>query len=286
MDITFLLVDGLNLIRRVYAAQPAEEGPDKAESALTAAVQSLERALRECRPTHAVCVFDSDERSWRHDVYPRYKEGREPMPGALRANLRLFEIAFEEHGVSCLRFPAIEADDIIATLAVKTARHDNRVVILSTDRMFMQLLSERIVLRDHFNKRTLDHEHVREKYGVTPEQFVDLIALTGDSTNAIPGVPSVGPKTAARLLNEIGPLEDILAVAHTVPGKTGEMLHAHAEDARISRELARLRTDLDLGVNLRVFRWDAGLKKDERTGGGVDSAREGTDTDGGEGRSE
>ena len=255
MKITFLLIDGLNLIRRVYAAQPREDGTERVQSALESCTQSLRRALRECSPTHTACVFDSDEPGWRHALYPEYKAGREPMPDALHENLKLFETEFLTMGIPSLMVPAAEADDVIATLACKTAENDGRVIILSTDKAYCQLLYEHIILRDHFNKKSLDSAAVVEKFGVQPGQFVDFLALTGNSTNNIHGVPGVGPKTAARLLNDIGPLEDILAVGHTVRGKVGEMLYTHADDARLARKLVRLKTDLTLGVNLRDFRY-------------------------------
>jgi protein Xni len=255
MNIRLLLIDGLNLIRRVYAAQPGEDGPERTQSALTASTQSLLRALRECRPTHAVCVFDSEEPGWRSALYPEYKAGRTPMAEDLHANLPQFKDAFLKCGVSSLEFPAMEADDIIASLARKLAEFKGEVIILSTDKTFFQLLSGHITVRDHFRKKNLGSDDVTEKFGIMPEQFEDLLALSGDSTNNIPGVPTVGPKTAARLLNEIGDMEDILAVAHTIPGKLGEMLYKHGDDARLSKKLVRLKTDLSLGLNLKDFRY-------------------------------
>jgi protein Xni len=256
MGIRFLLIDGLNLIRRVWAAQPGEDGPERLQSAVTSSTQSLARALRECAPTHAVCVLDSGEKGWRHELFPGYKKGRDPMPEILRANIGLFETAFGESGVSTLTVPGYEADDVIATFAVKVAERGGAVIILSTDRIFFQLVSPNIVVRDHFNKRTMNADYVREKYGILPNRFVDFMALAGDSTSTIPGVPLVGPKGAARLINEIGALEDILTVAYTVPGKLGMMLHTHADDARLSQKLARLDSNISLGVNLKSFRYE------------------------------
>lgn len=255
MGINFLLVDALNLIRRVYAAQPGDDGPQRVEDALTTTVHSLQRAMRECRPTHAVCVFDGQEHGWRHELYAAYKAGRVPMPPALQSSLTTFEEAFLELGVPSLVFPTLEADDVIATLAGKVALRNGRVVILSTDKMFIQLLSDQIKIRDHFKKRDVDHVYVLEKFGVKPEQFIDLLALAGDSTNNIPGVPSVGLKTAARLLLEFNDLDNILSVAAMMKGKTGEMLRSHAEDARTSQALVRLCSDMELGLNLKSFRY-------------------------------
>ncbi len=255
MKIKLLLIDALNLIRRVYAAQPGEDGPNRVDDALRTSVHSLQRALRECRPTHAICVFDGHEPSWRHSLYPEYKAGRTPMPEALDSQMNRFRDAFSEAGARSVCFPTLEADDIIATLAGKVASRSEYAVILSTDRMFLQLVSGLIVVRDHFQRLDMDQAYVKEKLHVQPDQLVDFFALTGYTTNNIPGVPTVGPKTAARLLNELKNLDNILSVAYTIKGKLGETLCKHAEEARLSQSLVRLKDTLELGLNLKSFRY-------------------------------
>lgn len=147
--IVFLIVDGLNLIRRIYAGTPGE-GAGHFEAALTATVQSLRRALFEFSPTHAVVVFDSEGPTWRHELYPEYKAGRKPMPEELRAGLDRYRQAFSDLGVSSVSKPGVEADDVVATLASVVTAHGGKAIILSTDTAFCQLLSERISVRDHF----------------------------------------------------------------------------------------------------------------------------------------
>ncbi len=255
MNIRLLLIDALNLIRRVYAAQPGDDGAGRVDDALATTVHSLQRALRECQPTHVICVFDGHDRSWRHDLYPEYKAGRSPMPEALYTQMDRFKDAFSETGVLSISFPGLEADDIIATLAVKVAARNGTVIILSTDKMFLQLVSDLVVVRDHFQKVTMDPAFVRETLHVHPAQLVDLFALAGYATNNISGVPNVGRKTAAKLLGDLGDLETILSVAYTIKGKLGEMLYKHAEEARLSQSLVRLKDDLELGLNLKTFRY-------------------------------
>ena len=254
MKIRLLLIDALNLIRRVYAAQPGEDGPERVEGALESTLGSLRRALRECEPTHAVIVFEGEGPSWRHQRYAGYKAGRTPMPEALKSGLPGFEAAFLEEGIVSLSFPGVEADDVIATLASKVALRGGEAVILSTDRTFLQMLSDRIEVRDHFRQRDLDRAFVIEKYGVAPEQFVDFLALCGESTNNIKGVPGIGAKTAARLLQEFGTLEQLLSVAETLKGRPGDALRKHAEDVRLAKTLVILQTDSELGLNLKSFR--------------------------------
>lgn len=264
--IRLLLVDVLNLIRRVYAAQPGDDGRQRADEALESSCRSLQRAVAECEPTHAVAVFDGAGATWRHREFPDYKAGRKPMPEALAESLPRYRKAFSEAGIESLERPATEADDVIATLATKVAAAGGGAVILATDKGYLQLLSERIAVRDHFRHSYSGSRDVRERFGVEPELLVDLLGLAGDSSSSIPGVPGVGPKTAAKLLAEWGSLDALLEAVESAPGseppsgaprlsqKLGERLTAHAADARLARRLARLATDLELGVNLQSFR--------------------------------
>ncbi len=252
--VRFLVVDALNLIRRVYAAQPGADGPGRVEEAVASAAGSLRRALRQASPSHGAAVFEGEGPGWRAARYPAYKADRKPMPAALQEGLPRFEEAFHREGVASVRLPGLEADDVIATLACKAAERGGQVLILSTDRAFLQLLSERISVRDHFAQRDLDRAFVMERYGVTPEQFADFLALRGDPTNHVRGVPGIGAKTAARLLARHGTLEGLLAAAGSLGGRVGSTLRENAEAARLAAELATLRTDLDLGLNLRSFR--------------------------------
>ena len=257
MTIRLLLVDALNLVRRVYAAQPGDDGPDRAEGAKLSSTQSLRRALRECRPTHTVAVFDGQPPTWRHRLHNGYKAGHRPMPGALSDALPAYREAFAALGVQSLERPELEADDVIATLATKVRAGGGSAIILSTDKIFLQLLDESILVRDHFQQRDLDHAWMTDRFGIEPERLVDYLALTGDSANGIAGVQGIGPKTAARLIADFGTLEAILAAASRsgaiAPGLTAKLVE-HEQDARLAQSLMRLRIDLRLGVNLRYLR--------------------------------
>ncbi len=278
MAIRFLLVDALNLVRRVYAAQPGDDTPEKADGAKISSKQSLQRALRECEPTHALIVFEGREPSWRHLLYRDYKINHKPMPAALRDALPDYRDAFAALGVASFEIPKVEADDVIATLAVKIAASGGQAVILSTDKIFLQLLSNNIFVRDHFKQSYLDRAYIAQRFGVPPEKFIDFLALAGDSTNSIRGVPGIGPKTAAKLIGEFGSLDGILAAtgateadAETVEADTEanaagadrpalapkmrDKLVDYAQDAREAQSLVRLQTDLDLGLNLKALRY-------------------------------
>jgi len=251
---SLLLVDALNLIRRVYAAQPGEDGPERAAGARASSVQSLRRGLRECEPTHAVCVFDGDGPSWRHELYPDYKAGHTPMPEALRSALEGYREAFREMGVVSLSRPRLEADDVIATLACKVTGTGAAATILSTDKIFLTLLPRGVRVRDHFKGADFDAQHVIEKFGVRPDQLVDFLALAGDRGNGIYGVPGIGPKGARELLSRFETLEEALQ-ADDLEGKLSERLREHATTARQCRKLVGLHTDLEIGTNLNELRY-------------------------------
>ena len=250
-----LLVDGLNLVRRIHAAVPGDEGSaEHDDGVLHSAQRSLERALGELHPTHALCAFDAPGESWRHRILPGYKADRPPMPVALARLLPTIEDAFDALGVRKVRVAGFEADDVLASIAVKIAAHGGRCVILSTDKSMLSLLGSNIRVRNHFDGRDLDEAYVRERFGVTPRQLPLWLALVGERSQGIPGVKSVGRKTAAQLIEAHGSLGAMLAAAEHMSGRIGEALRVHAEDARLSLRLATLRTDVDVGLNLNACR--------------------------------
>jgi protein Xni len=253
-----LLIDAMNLIRRVHAVQADKKDKDNINGSIDTCVHSLNRALNECRPSHVICVFEGHGQSWRNGLFEGYKAGRQPMPHELQENLPRFKEAFLDSGVKSIEEQGMEADDIIATLARKIASRKGSVIILSTDKVFLQLLSAHIKVRDHFKKAFLDENYVREKFGILPHQLVDLLSLAGDTTNNIPGVPGVGQKTAARLLAEFSTLESVLENRDSIEGKTGKAIADHAQDALLAQKLIRLSEDIDLGLNLRLFRYQHG----------------------------
>lgn len=250
-----LLIDGMNLVRRVYAAVPGDQDTiEHFEGMLESVLQSLRRALNEVAPTHAVCVFDGDGKTWRHALFPDYKKDRPPMPDTLNANLHRVRAVIEETSVRTLAVEGTEADDVMASIAVKIAARDGHVVILSTDKSMCQLVSDRILVRDHFAGRNLDRAYVRQKFGVNPSQLPILLGLMGDKSLNVPGIRFIGARTGAKLIDRFATLEDILANANEVPGRAGKSLRSQADIARLSVRLSRLKTDVSVGVNLNELR--------------------------------
>lgn len=246
-----LLVDGLNLVRRVHAAVPGDEGSaEHDEGVLDACTRSLQRALDREQPTHALCAFESQVPTWRHELHPAYKADRPPMPASLAALLPRIEAAFDAAGVRCVKVAGFEADDVLATVAVRIAAAGGQAIILSTDKSMLSLLRPGVRVRNHFDDRELDAGYVRERFGIAPEQLPTWLALVGEHSQGIPGVQKVGAKTATKLIAEHRYLEAILGAAETIPGALGKRLGESRDVARLSLTLATLRDDVTLGINL------------------------------------
>ena len=254
-----LLIDGLNLVRRIYAGVPKGDGEDPdsehVSSVLRSTSSSLTRALNTHNPSHCLVIFEQSGRNWRHKLFPDYKKDRSPMPKPLHDAMGAFESMFGDFGINTFSLLGYEADDVIATLATKIALRGGNVVILSTDRIMCQLLSSRIQVYDHFADKFLDDEMVNNKFQVNPEQIPDLMALAGDSGLSIPGVRSIGIRTAAKLIHDYKNLEKVLSTSNDMPGKLGSKLFNGKEDARIAQQLFTLKTDIELGINLNQFRY-------------------------------
>ncbi|WP_338891029.1 flap endonuclease Xni [Aeromonas rivipollensis] len=253
-----LIIDALNLIRRLHAVQ-AQQALTPAQALIATRanlINTCKKLLAASEPTHVIAVFDGEVHSWRKEIYPAYKEGRTPMPQELREGLADLQDAFWECGVDALLSQTDEADDLIATLACGIAQHGARATIISTDKGFCQLISPQIRVRDYFNKRWLDEAFVQQQYGVVPAQLVDFWALTGIGGSHIKGVPGIGPKTATQLLQQYGDLVAMLdACQQEDAGKPLLKLRQHKDEALLAQRLVRLQRDIPLGFNLREIRY-------------------------------
>ena len=261
-----LAIDGLNIVRRCYEANPAVDSPEKARGAVTSAFSSFERALEEHNPTHVLAAFDFGGHTWRHDLYPQYRQSRKPMPEELREVVPAFrERLTRDLGMPVACVPNVEADDVIGTVVTRwlTTKHAPAVV-LSTDKDLATLMAQGALIRDHFKREWRDAAWVMAKFGVAPEQLADLLALTGDSTDDIPGVEKVGVKTAAKLLKEYGTLENLLSNAGSIKGKLGLKLVEQADMARLSRKLVALDTEVSIGVTWNSLRYTGPVRNNAK----------------------
>jgi len=245
-----LLVDGFNLIRRIYEARP--DGADNLPDVIRSATQSLERARSLHQPSHALVVFETHAPTWRHECFPDYKANRKPTPPPLMQALPDFEVAFENTGVKNFTLARYETDDVIATLAHGISSANGTAILLSTDKAYLQLLNDNIRVFNHFEGGETTSADVLSRFGVGVNQLTDYWALVGDTTNNIKGVPKVGPKSARKLLEQYQTLDAILAAPE--PDAAAARVQANAEAAQISKELVTLKTNVTLGINLKSFR--------------------------------
>lgn len=258
-----VLIDALNLIRRIYAVQERpflfnNELADNTKQQVlfnttTACENALKKIIELIEPSHALAVFDSEAPCWRYEIYPDYKKGRKKMPTHLADKLADIQDAFMQSHVDSLTSEADEADDLIATLAVKVALRGQNVTIVSTDKCFLSLLNPNIKVFDYFNRRYLDQDYVLNKFSVKPDKLMDLWTLTGDSTNKIPGVSGIGQVTAAKLLNQYGSIKSILK-ATDLKANISDKLTEHHQQIALSRQLFTLKLDIPLGFNLKDLR--------------------------------
>lgn len=249
-----LIIDALNIIRRIHEAVPGPDCEEKVADTLKSSMASFRRALTTHRPTHAVAVFDPGGRTWKHALYAHYQANRKPMPVHLRDGLQTIKQELHHMGLHWIAIEGIEADDAIATLADKWCQaNPDRVIILSTDKDFLQLLSDQVCIYDHFKGIWRDQAYVLQKFGVKPAQMGDLLALMGDAVDGIPGVNKVGRKTAAELLRINGHLDRVISNADKVAGQVGANLRKGIEMARLSRQLVSFKTDVPLGLTWRMI---------------------------------
>jgi 5'-3' exonuclease len=255
--VRLLLIDGPNLIRRIHAAIPVDNQSQIIEQTITSSLQSLSRALKQHTPTHALCAFECGGPTWRHELFPDYKKDRPAMPVELNEIFTRLKQEIQQNGVYTLSIDGMEADDVIASAAVKAAAQGANVTILSTDTGQAQLLRPGIQQYNHFKQEPITEQTIQQRFSIRATQLNDYFALVGDKSHSLPGVPGIGAKTAARLLGSYSNLEEILAAAEEIGGRNGKSLMQHRESSVQVKKLLALRTDLSLGHSLRSFRYIA-----------------------------
>ncbi len=245
-----VLIDGSSYLYRAFHALPPLTNPQgEPTGALFGVVNMLRSTLKE-RPDYVAFVVDAPGKTFRDDLYAEYKANRPPMPDELRAQLQPMCEIVEALGMPILRVPGVEADDVIGTLALQACRDGIDVTISTGDKDFAQLVRPGVQLVNTMSGSRLDSEEsVVAKFGVRPDQIVDLLALMGDSVDNIPGIDKCGPKTAAKWLAQYGTLDGVMANAAEVKGKIGDNLRAALERLPLNRELATIRTDVALDGN-------------------------------------
>jgi DNA polymerase-1 len=252
---TLLLVDGSSYLYRAFHAMPdlradRNDPHSQATGAIRGMVNMLQSLRKDWPTAHAVCVFDAKGPTFRDAIYPAYKATRSPMPDDLRSQIEPIHRLVKLMGWPLLDVPGVEADDVIATLAHRAAEQGFNVIVSSGDKDLSQLVNERITIIDTMNGKKRDVAGVTEEFGVVPSLMIDFQTLVGDTVDNVPGVPKVGPKTAAKWLAEYGSLDALLARADEIKGVAGENLRQAREWLATGRQLVTMKTDCDLSPYL------------------------------------
>jgi DNA polymerase I len=248
-DKPFILVDGSSyLYRAFHAMPPLTTSRGEPTGAVYGVINMLRSLLTEYQPRYLAVVFDARGKTFRDDLFAEYKANRAPMPDELAAQIEPLHALVQALGLPLLQVPGVEADDVIGTLARRAAAAGMETLISTGDKDMAQLVDPYITLVNTMSHTILDRDGVMEKFGVPPERIVDLLALMGDSSDNIPGIPKVGPKTAAKWLNDFGSLDDLIARAGEIKGKVGESLRNNLETLALSRRLATIHCDVELDL--------------------------------------
>jgi DNA polymerase I len=244
-----ILVDGSGyLYRAFHALPPLTNSRGEPTGAVLGVLNMLNKMIKEEAPDRIAVVFDAPGRTFRDDLFDQYKAQRAPMPDDLRSQVQPLYDTVAAMGVPLLRVPGVEADDVIGTLARQGADAGFKVLISTGDKDMAQLVGPNVELLNTMSNTRLDRIGVKAKFDVFPEQIVDYLALVGDTSDNIPGVTSVGPKTAAKWLNQYQKLDALIAHAADISGKVGENLRNELPMLELSRKLATIDTTLQLEV--------------------------------------
>ncbi len=246
----FVLVDGSYfLFRAFHAVPPLTTSTGLHTNAVRGAISAIQKLMRRTQPTHMAVIFDTPEPTFRHKLSPIYKGDRPSMPDELAQQIPYLHDLIRALGIPLYMLSGVEADDIIGTLA-KRAEADGLQVLISTgDKDMAQLVTEKVTLEDSFKEKAMTVDTVFEKFGVWPHQIIDYLTLMGDASDGIMGVPGIGQKTAAKLLNEFHSLDGVLANLDKIKGKISQSLADNLENIKLDHQLASIICNLDLPLS-------------------------------------
>ena len=248
-DKEIILVDGTAFLFRAYhvrSRNPLTTSDGRGTQAIFGMINMLRSLLKECQPTHIAVLMDAKGKNFRHEMYREYKANRPPMPDDLREQLDTIRKIIPAMGLPLISVSGVEADDVIGTLCKRATASGFRTLIVSNDKDLTQLVDDNVEMLDTMRNVRLDANGVLAKFGVPPERIVEYLALIGDSSDNIPGIPMVGPKTAVKWFEEFGTLDNIIANADRIKGKAGENLRTNLDQLALSKRLTTLKCDVEL----------------------------------------
>jgi len=243
----FVILDASSLIyRSFYAIKNLSTKNGFPTNAIYGFLTTLRKIIKEIKPEYICIAMDPEGKTLRHETYERYKAERKPMPPELQAQIPWIKRVISAHGIKMVEIPGYEADDIIGTLAEKFSKEGFEIIIVTTDKDLFQIVKNGIKIYNPAKDLYLDEKGVEEFFGVSPSQVVDVLSLWGDSTDNVPGVPGIGEKGAKKLIKEFHSIENLLSNLDKLDEKYKELIKANLESLLISRELLKIRTDLDI----------------------------------------
>ena len=246
----FIIIDGSSYLYRAFYALPNLKTSSGLNSgAIHGFANMLNRILNEYSPKYLVMVFDAKGKNFRHDIYDEYKANRNSMPAELSEQTGAIINLVEALGVMVIQEKGVEADDVIASIARQIKIKNSKTIISSGDKDLAQLVDENTILMNNFDSKVLDVEGVKEKFGVRPSQIFDYLCLVGDTSDNIPGVPKVGPKTAVTLLEQYNDLDNIIENSSQLKGKLKENIESSLETIELAKKLVALKDNLKLSLD-------------------------------------
>ncbi|MDP1933016.1 MAG: DNA polymerase I [Gammaproteobacteria bacterium] len=250
-EVQLILVDGSSyLFRAFHALPPLNTSKGQPTGAIKGVINMIRSLVKTYPDSHIAVVFDAKGNTFRNDIYAEYKAHRPPMPDELRSQIEPIHAIIKAMGLPMLVIEGVEADDVIGTLATQAEAMQICTLISTGDKDLAQLVTNNVTLLNTMTNEVLDPAGVTAKFGLPPERIVEYLALTGDKADNIPGVPSVGPKTAVKWLQEYGSLEGLLANMDKVSGKIGERLRENIDQLWLSHRLATIKRDVPLDVTI------------------------------------
>lgn len=253
-----ILVDGSSFLFRAYHAMPdLQTRSGQMTGAVYGVTNMLRKLVRECNPELIAIVYDAKGKTFRHDMYDQYKANRPPAPPELISQIQYVHDITRAMGLPLLCISGVEADDVIGTLTEQATQKKLDVLVVTGDKDMAQLVNEHVSLIDTMKDQSLDVQGVINKFGVRPDQIIDYLALMGDTSDNIPGIPKVGPKTAAKWLNAYDNLNNLIENADEIGGKVGESLRENLQQLSLSKQLTTIKLDVPLDYDCDTLHFSA-----------------------------
>ncbi|HLB41688.1 MAG TPA: DNA polymerase I [Gammaproteobacteria bacterium] len=262
MNKPFILVDGSSYLYRAFHALPALTNSKGAPTgAIYGMINMLKRLINDYQPDYMAVIFDAKGKTFRDDLYKEYKATRPSMPDELIQQIQPIHNIIQAMGLPLMIIEGVEADDVIGTLASSAQQQGINTLISTGDKDLAQLVTDKVTLINTMNNTLLTPDKVKEKFGVPPERMIDYLTLVGDTSDNIPGVPNVGPKTAAKWLHEYKSLDNIIVHATKMPGKVGENLRASLSQLPLTQSLVTIKCDVHLPLDYHHLKMKPANKK-------------------------